>query len=84
LILKQVFLVDYGYEETVQTSELRSLRKDFSQSAAFSFLCHLADVVPAGDQSTWSRTACEFMLDETHNKKLFIKKKVRVKRSMIG
>ncbi|XP_062602019.1 RING finger protein 17-like, partial [Saccostrea cucullata] len=71
----EVFLVDFGFTETIQTSELRSLRKDFSQDAAFSFLCHLAEVVPAGDQSTWSRTACEFMLEETQGKKLYIKKK---------
>ncbi|XP_056016210.1 RING finger protein 17-like isoform X2 [Ostrea edulis] len=81
--LVEVFLVDFGFQETVQTSELRSLRKDFSQSAAFSFPCHLADVVPAGDQSNWSRTACEFMLDETRSKKLYIKKKgEKVKMSM--
>ncbi|XP_061195891.1 RING finger protein 17-like isoform X2 [Saccostrea echinata] len=73
--LVEVFLVDFGFKETIQTSELRSLRKDFSQDAAFSFLCHLAEVVPAGDQSTWSRTACEFMLEETQDKKLYIKKK---------
>lgn len=74
----QVFMVDFGYSETIQTSELRNLKKHLSQSGAFSFLCHLAEVVPAGDQSMWSRTACEFMVEETHNKKLYIKKKVRV------
>eukprot|EP00105_Crassostrea_gigas_P034958 XP_019919106.1 PREDICTED: RING finger protein 17 isoform X8 [Crassostrea gigas] len=73
--LAEVFMVDFGYSETIQTSELRNLKKHLSQSGAFSFLCHLAEVVPAGDQSMWSRTACEFMVEETHNKKLYIKKK---------
>nr|XP_022292973.1 RING finger protein 17-like isoform X3 [Crassostrea virginica] len=79
----EVFLVDYGSSETIQFSELRCLRKDFSHYPAFSILCHLAEVVPAGDQSTWSRTACEFMMEETQQQKLFIKKKgERVKASL--
>ena len=72
----QVYMVDYGFTVQVSVKSLRCLTREHLRIDTIGFKCHLADIMPAGDVTKWSRTACEFMLDEMKDKKLFVKKRV--------
>lgn len=72
--LVEVLLLDYGYTDVLNTSELLPLTKEFMQDKAFAIRCHLANVRPAGGEN-WSKTASEFMNDEVQNHKCYIIKK---------
>lgn len=77
LYICQVFMLDYGFSEIVNTSNLRSILRQYRKQRCFSFRCHIGGLTPAGGMKDWSRTACEFMQDQIVNKKLIIKKQVR-------
>jgi len=55
----QVVLVDYGSEVTVTEKDLRDVPGSCASTPGFALRCHLADIMPAGDITKWSRTACE-------------------------
>ena len=55
----QVALVDNGSEISVSQKELWVLPASCLSTPGFALRCHLANVVPAGDITKWSRTACE-------------------------
>ncbi|KAK3578563.1 hypothetical protein CHS0354_025278 [Potamilus streckersoni] len=73
--LMEVFMVDYGFTDTVSSSCLRQLTKVLKGPRCFAFRCHLADLVPAGDSKKWSHTASEYMMEVMKKKKLYIAKK---------
>ena len=72
----QVFMLDYGFTEIVTTSNIRNILRQFRKERAFSFCCHLADLIPAGGMNEWSKTAIELMKSEIQNKKLYLHKRV--------
>jgi len=51
--------VDYGSEASVTEKDLWHLPASCASAPGFALRCHLADIVPAGDVTKWSRTACE-------------------------
>jgi len=51
--------VDYGSETTVTEKDLWVLPSSCASTPGFALRCHLANIVPAGDITKWSRTACE-------------------------
>jgi len=55
----QVALIDYGSEMAVSGENLWVLPVDCASVPSFALRCHLDGVVPAGDITKWSRTACE-------------------------
>jgi len=54
-----VALVDYGSEVTVTENSVWVLPSSCATTPGFALRCHLADIVPAGDITKWTRTACE-------------------------
>jgi len=57
--IRQVALVDYGSEITVGEKDMWALPSSCAMTPGFALRCHLADIMPAGDITKWSRTACE-------------------------
>ena len=51
--------MDAGSEATVTEKDLWFLPPSCTSTAGFALRCHLADIMPAGDITKWSRTACE-------------------------
>jgi len=51
--------VDYGSETTVNAKDVWVLPGSCTMTEGFALRCHLADIMPAGDITKWSRTACE-------------------------
>ena len=74
----QVHLVDFGHTDTVPASRLQPLKKSHGAAECFAERCHLADLLPAGssDRTKWSNTAKEFVLNQVHGKRLFVKLEV--------
>ena len=74
----QVHLVDFGHTDTVPASRLQPLKKTYGAMECFAERCHLADLLPAGttDRTKWSNTAKEFVLNQVHGKRLFVKLEV--------
>ncbi|XP_037083198.1 tudor domain-containing protein 1-like [Pollicipes pollicipes] len=73
----QVYLIDYGKQETVRQRDITLLLKQFEKHHAFSMPCHLHGIRPAGDRGKWTGFAIDFlknMLNQT--KKLFLVPKV--------
>ena len=58
-MIGQVALVDDGSEVTVGKEDVRVLPSGCAMTPGFALRCHLADIMPAGDITKWSRTACE-------------------------
>ncbi|KAL4233198.1 Ring finger protein [Mactra antiquata] len=73
--LVEVFMLDYGFTEVITTSNLRQIVRQYRKQRCFAFLCKLADVTPAGGMKEWSKTACEYMQDQTTNRTLLLIKK---------
>jgi len=55
----QVSLVDYGTEARVSEKDLWLLPSSCASTPGFALRCHLDSIVPAGDITRWSQTACE-------------------------
>jgi hypothetical protein len=53
--------LDYGVVEELPASELMAVPESFTTAAGYALCCHLADIMPAGDITKWSRTACEML-----------------------
>ena len=67
----QVFFIDYGYEKIVPVSNVRTLKASFVNDASFALKCYLSGYIPAGGNSDWTHTACEYTLEELRGKKIF-------------
>lgn len=74
----QVLLLDYGYTDTIKTSGLRRLDNSFVLCPRQAIRCHLGNIIPAGDITKWSQTACELLISIVLNKTLHIIVKVSV------
>jgi Tudor domain len=57
----QVALLDYGIEDELTAADLVSIPESFVAPPCFALSCHLAEIMPAGDITKWSRTACEML-----------------------
>ncbi|CAH1798876.1 unnamed protein product [Owenia fusiformis] len=69
----EVFMVDYGYIDTLPLTETRVLANSDDQPHCFCIRCHLSDICAAGDKNSWSRTACEALGDVVRaNPELYI------------
>ncbi|GAB1609944.1 finger 17 isoform X2 [Argonauta hians] len=73
--LSQVFFLDFGRTEIVQISNMRMLAAKFMAYSSHAMKCHLAGYMPAGDKKEWSKTACEFAVDELRGNRYFAVKK---------
>ena len=62
--IRQVALVDYGWEVAVGEKDVWVLPSSCAMTPGFALRCHLADIVPAGDITKWSQTACETLHDK--------------------
>lgn len=69
-------MLDYGFTEVVSASYLRPIIHQHKQQRCFALLCTLADLTPAGGMKEWSKTACEYMQDQTTNRRMYLVKKV--------
>ncbi|GFR13574.1 RING finger protein 17 [Trichonephila clavata] len=58
----KIHYVDYGNTEILEMKHLRKLLAKFSEDKSFSVLCHLDGIIPAGDSSKWSHSACDYFL----------------------
>ena len=72
----QVVMLDYGYRDSLKSSQLRPLEEGFLSQSSFCLRCHLIDIQPAGDITKWSRTACEYLVELLARATCFIKQKV--------
>lgn len=55
----EVKLVDYGYEETLPTADIKALTPEFARMPAQAVRCKLHDIIPSG--SRWTTQSCRFI-----------------------
>ena len=78
--LWQVYMLDYGYTDTLNDLQLRPLNPTHAAVQCFAERCHLVNLMPAGstDRNKWSITAREFILKEISDHNLFVKLEVLI------
>ncbi|XP_064488193.1 RING finger protein 17-like isoform X2 [Ornithodoros turicata] len=62
----EVHLVDTGDDVTLPKESLAPIPASLTEQPPFAHKCHLAEIIPAGGSSNWSKTSMEFFEELVH------------------